>query len=115
MSERLVTFIFDEPQAQRLDKFLVTCLPEFSRSRLQSLIKDGCVDVDGITAHKTGEMLAKQSIVEVRIPPPKPSKLTPEDILLDIISESDERTYGNSTVKVDSIMINENIPISPLV
>ena len=95
MSERLVKFIFDEPQAKRLDKFLVTCLPEFSRSRLQSLIKDGCVDVDGITAHKTGEMLAKQSIVEVRIPPPKPSKLTPEDILLDIVFENDDLMVVN--------------------
>lgn len=95
MSERLVTFIFDEPQAQRLDKFLVTCIPEFSRSRLQSLIKDGCVAVDGITAHKTGEMLAEQEVVQVRIPPPKPSKLTPEDILLDIVFENDDLMVVN--------------------
>lgn len=95
MSERLVTFIFDEPQAQRLDKFLVTCLPEFSRSRLQSLIKDGCVAIDGITAHKTGEMLAEQEVVQVRIPPPKPSKLTPEDILLDIVFENGDLIVVN--------------------
>jgi len=95
VSERLVTFIFDEPQAQRLDKFLVTCLPEFSRSRLQSLIKDGCVAVDGITAHKTGEMLAEQEVVQVHIPPPKPSKLTPEDILLDIVFENDDLAVVN--------------------
>lgn len=95
MSERLVTFIFDESQAQRLDKFLVTCLPEFSRSRLQSLIKDGCVAIDGITAHKTGEMLAEQEVVQVRIPPPKPSKLTPEDILLDIVFENDDLIVVN--------------------
>jgi len=95
VSERLVTFIFDEPQAQRLDKFLVTCLPEFSRSRLQSLIKDGCVAIDGITAHKTGEMLAEQEVVQVRIPPPKPSKLTPEDILLDIVFENGDLIVVN--------------------
>ncbi len=95
MSERLVKFIFDEPQAKRLDKFLVTCLPEFSRSRLQSLIKDGCVAIDGITAHKTGEMLAEQEVVQVRIPPPKPSKLTPEDILLDIVFENDDLIVVN--------------------
>jgi len=95
VSERLVTFIFDEPQAQRLDKFLVTCLPEFSRSRLQSLIKDGCVAVDGITAHKTGEMLAEQEVVQVHIPPPKPSMLTPENILLDIVFENDDLVVVN--------------------
>ena len=95
MSERLVTFIFDEPQAQRLDKFLVTCLPEFSRSRLQSLIKDGCVAVDGVTAHKTGELLAEHAVVQVHIPPPKPSKLTPEDIPLDIVFENDDLVVVN--------------------
>jgi 23S rRNA pseudouridine1911/1915/1917 synthase len=95
VSERIVTFIFNEPQAQRLDKFLVTCLPEFSRSRLQSLIKDGCVAVDGITAHKTGEMLTEQAVVQVRIPPPKPSKLTPEDILLEIVFENDDLIVVN--------------------
>ena len=95
MSEHLVTFIFDEPQAQRLDKFLVTCLPEFSRSRLQSLIKDGCVAVDEITAHKTGEMLAEHAVVQVHIPPSKPSKLTPEDIPLDIVFENDDLMVVN--------------------
>ena len=53
MSERQtvqLAFVFEGQPAQRLDKFLVDCLPELSRSRIQSLIKDGFVQVNGATA-----------------------------------------------------------------
>lgn len=90
MSEpRRVVFPFDKDKSQRLDKFLVACLPSFSRSRLQSLIEDGLVLVDGVPARKAGQTLDKSSLVEVHIPPPKPSHIKPEDIPLEIIFEDD--------------------------
>lgn len=88
MSDRLVSFIFDEEQPQRLDKFLVACLPEFSRSRLQGLIKDGQVLVDGQIPHKAGQVLDRSAVVQVHIPPPIPSHLMPEAIPLDIVFEN---------------------------
>lgn len=90
MNERLVVFQFEEGQAQRLDKFLVTCLPEFSRSRLQALINDGLVSVDGVPARKSGQILEGAEHVQVHIPPPQPSELIPEDIPLDVIFENDD-------------------------
>ena len=90
MNERLVVFQFEEGQAQRLDKFLVTCLPEFSRSRLQAMINDGLVSVDGVPARKSGQMLEGAEQVQVHIPPPQPSELIPEDIPLDVIFENDD-------------------------
>ena len=90
MNERLVVFQFEEEQAQRLDKFLVTCLPEFSRSRLQAMINDGLVSVDGVPARKSGQMLEGAEHVRVHIPPPQPSELIPEDIPLDVIFENDD-------------------------
>lgn len=90
MNERLVVFQFEEGQAQRLDKFLVTCLPEFSRSRLQAMINDGLVSVDGVPARKSGQMLEGAEHVQVHIPPPQPSELIPEDIPLDVIFENDD-------------------------
>ena len=90
MSDRLVVFQFEEGQAQRLDKFLVTCLPEFSRSRLQTMINNGQVSVDGVPARKSGQMLEGTERVQVRIPPPKPSELIPEDIPLDVIFENED-------------------------
>jgi len=90
VNERLVVFQFEEGQAQRLDKFLVTCLPEFSRSRLQAMINDGLVSVDGVPARKSGQMLEGAEHVQVHIPPPQPSELIPEDIPLDVIFENED-------------------------
>ena len=90
MSDRLVTLVFDEHQAQRLDKFLAAGLPEFSRSRLQGLIREGFVTVDGSVVQKTGKVLESETVVQVRIPPPEPSSLTPEAIPLDILFENDD-------------------------
>jgi len=43
MPDRREVFEFQKEREERLDHFLVECLPEFSRSRLQGLIKDGFV------------------------------------------------------------------------
>jgi 23S rRNA pseudouridine1911/1915/1917 synthase len=88
--DRLVSFQFQKENEERLDHFLVECLPEFSRSRLQGLIKDGFVKVDGLAAQKSGQKLERGDAVEVHIPTPVPSGLQPEDIPLDIIFENDD-------------------------
>jgi 23S rRNA pseudouridine1911/1915/1917 synthase len=95
VSDRLDIFHFEEPKPQRLDKFLVACLAEFSRSRLQSLIKDGLVTVDGIPVHKAGQMLDRSCMVQVRIPPAEPGNLAPEAIPLDIVFENDDLLVVN--------------------
>jgi 23S rRNA pseudouridine1911/1915/1917 synthase len=75
---------------ERLDKFLVGLLQEFSRSRIQGLIADGFVDVDGRAARKSGQPLENGSTVTVRIPPAVPTELVAEDIPLDIVFENDD-------------------------
>lgn len=95
MSDRIERFTFEGGNAERLDKFLVTCLPEFSRARLQGLIADGFVSVNGVLAKKSGQALEPGSEIEVRIPPPVPSGLTGEDIPLDIIYENDDLIVVN--------------------
>ena len=89
MSEHNLRFIFDQPTPQRLDKFLVVCLPDLSRSRLQGLIEDGYVKMNGLVAHKSGQMLSALTEVDVYIPPPEPSDLVPEAIPLDIVFEDE--------------------------
>jgi 23S rRNA pseudouridine1911/1915/1917 synthase len=79
-----------EQSNQRLDKFLVTCLPDFSRSRLQSLIQNGFVWVDGKAVTKAGTGLNTGQNVEIIIPAPVPVDLQPEEIPLDIIFENDD-------------------------
>lgn len=95
MNERVEKFKYQGEKAGRLDKFLVTCLPEFSRARLQGLIEDGFVSINGTPAKKSGQSLDNGSEVEVRVPPPVPSGLTGEDIPLDIVFENDDLIVVN--------------------
>jgi len=90
MTDRIETFQHTGESAERLDKFLVSRLPEFSRARLQGLIADGFVLVNGEPAKKSGQMLEAGAAVEIRIPPPVPSGLIPENIPLDIIFENND-------------------------
>jgi 23S rRNA pseudouridine1911/1915/1917 synthase len=94
LSDRLEFFQYDG-DGQRLDKFLVDCLPEFSRARLQGLILDGFVDVDGRAAKKGGQMLGGGERVTVTIPPTQSVGLIAEDIPLDVIFENDELIVVN--------------------
>jgi 23S rRNA pseudouridine1911/1915/1917 synthase len=95
MSDRYEVFVFQKDGQERLDHFLVEHLPEFSRSRLQGLIKAGLVVVDGIPAKKSGQKLEPGSQVEVHIPPTAPTSLVGEDIPLDILFENDDLLVVN--------------------
>jgi 23S rRNA pseudouridine1911/1915/1917 synthase len=90
VSDRVVNFRFEKETPERLDKFLVEQLQEFSRSRIQGLVSDGLVDVDGHAAKKAGQTLESGSSVTVRIPPPTPTDLLAEQIPLDILFENED-------------------------
>ena len=95
LSDRVLTFRFDQGIPERLDKFLVRQLPDFSRSRIQGLIADGFVDVNDHAAKKAGQTLESESTVTVRIPPPVPTDLIAENIPLDILFENDDMLVVN--------------------
>ena len=95
MNDRILNFHFDKKTPERLDKFLVERLQEFSRSRIQALIANGYVDVNGHAAKKAGQALENGFHVTVRIPPPAPTDLIAEDIPLDIVFENDDLVVVN--------------------
>jgi len=95
LSDRILTFRFDKEIPERLDKFLVRQLPDFSRSRIQGLIANGFVDVNDHAAKKAGQTLESKSTVIVRIPPPVPTDLIAENIPLDILFENDDMLVVN--------------------
>ena len=95
MIERLLNFRFEGQTPERLDKFLVELMQEFSRSRIQSLIADGLVEVDGRPAKKAGQILENGVQVSVRIPPPAPTDLVAENIPLDIVFENEDLVVVN--------------------
>jgi 23S rRNA pseudouridine1911/1915/1917 synthase len=87
--------IYEGQEPARLDKFLVSKLPDFSRTRLQALIESGEVHLNGVTAHKGGQLVAKGDAVSIHLPAPEPTQLVPEDIPLDIIFENDDLMVVN--------------------
>lgn len=89
------TFVFEDEQPKRLDKFLVACLPDLSRARIQKLIKDGMVIVDGQQPNKAGYKLEREASVQIHIPPPEPTDLVPETIPLDIVFENEDTIVVN--------------------
>ncbi len=95
VSDRQEDFIFDEKERKRLDVYLTGCLPEFSRSRIQGLIKDGFVTVNGEAVTKTGLDLEGGEQIQVRIPPPLSVGLVGENIPLDIIFENSDLLVVN--------------------
>ena len=90
-----MTLRFDQETPERLDRFLVGQLQEFSRSRIQGLVENGCVEVNGQPAKKSGQALENGSTVTVRIPPPAPTALVAEDIPLDVVFENDDLLVVN--------------------
>ena len=95
MNERVENFRYSGEQPERLDKFLVTQLPEFSRARLQGLIENGCVLINAVPAKKSGQSIESGAQIEVRVPAPVPSNLVGEDIPLDIVFENDDLIVVN--------------------
>ena len=95
MNERVLNFHFEKKTPERLDKFLVELLQEFSRSRIQGLIADGFVDVNGHAAKKAGQTLESGSNVTIRIPSPASTDLIAENIPLDIVFENEDLIVVN--------------------
>jgi 23S rRNA pseudouridine1911/1915/1917 synthase len=95
VSDQGTAFLFQEEEPRRLDKFLVESLPQFSRSRLQGLIKDGLVLINGVPATKNGVMLESGDQVLVNIPPTQASEWKAEDIPLDIVFENENLMVVN--------------------
>jgi 23S rRNA pseudouridine1911/1915/1917 synthase len=73
----------------RLDKYVSEKCPELSRTRAQKLIEEGHITVNGQIARSSLKLEA-DDIVEVVIPPPVPSELTPEAIPLKILYEDND-------------------------
>jgi 23S rRNA pseudouridine1911/1915/1917 synthase len=95
VGDRIESFHFEKEDKQRLDVFLTACLPEFSRSRIQGLIKGGFVKVEAGIVTKAGRDLEPGEQIQIRIPPPVPSGLVAEDIPLDIVFENEDLMVVN--------------------
>ena len=82
MTEERVEILTVDRAGDRLDVY-VAGNSDLSRTRVQALVADGKVRIDGRLARKADRLEVGQEI-EVRIPPPEPLEAHPEDIPLDV-------------------------------
>jgi 23S rRNA pseudouridine1911/1915/1917 synthase len=88
-SNRVESIAGPEHAGERLDRFLGTLAPDFSRSRLQGFIRDGRVFVNGDPA-KPSLVLREGDSVVLEIPEETaPSPLAAEEIPLGILFEDE--------------------------
>ncbi len=73
----------------RLDQFLANRLPEFSRSRLQALIRDGFVRLNNATS-RPSQIVRGGDTIELIEPPLEKIETLPEPIPLEILFEDND-------------------------
>src|SRR2546423_34372 len=78
----------------RLDRFLAQALPAFSRARLQTLIRDEFVTVNGKPA-RPRDAVRSGDVIELREPELAKIEAEPEAISLDILFEDDDLLVAN--------------------
>ncbi|MEG0285258.1 MULTISPECIES: RluA family pseudouridine synthase [Vagococcus] len=77
-----------ESEKGRLDKVLVEAFPQFSRSQIQSWLKDDRVTVNGETSRANYKVKEADEII-INRPAPQVIEAKPQDIPLEIIYEDD--------------------------
>ena len=75
---------------ERLDLFVPRRVPALTRSRVQRLIDEGLVTIDGRRTPKAGARLETGQRVQVSVPPPESTPLQPEPIPLRIVHEDQD-------------------------
>lgn len=78
-----------EHARQRLDRFLALALPQFSRSRLQALIEQGLVRLNGKDS-RARELVRDGDAVRIEIPAAEKIDAQPESIALEILFEDED-------------------------
>lgn len=74
----------------RLDRFLASKLPNYSRSYLQKLIEEEFVQVNGEKVQKSSLTLKENDEISIFFPPPKKYDLTPKNIDFEVIDIQDD-------------------------
>ena len=84
-----MTLTITDDGGERLDAYLAKKLPELSRSKIQSLIKEGHILLND-TKVKARASLKSGDTISVKIPEEAPTELIAQDIPLSILYEDDD-------------------------
>ena len=89
MPRALVLLVPPEAAGRRADLALARLAPELSRARVQRLIDEGCVLVDGRPARAAARLRGGER-VELTLPEPTPSGLLAQDLPLTVLHEDED-------------------------
>tara|TARA_Y100000590_G_scaffold447891_1_gene583800 strand:- start:258 stop:1232 length:975 start_codon:yes stop_codon:yes gene_type:complete len=79
-----------EYQGTRIDKFLHLQLGKFSRTKLQSLIKNGCVKLNNNIIYESSKKLNKEDNIEINFIEQKETSIEPYKLPLNILFEDED-------------------------
>lgn len=82
-----------------IDPHVVACLADFSRARLQQLISDGDVTLDGRPVRPSAKLRGRETVT-VTVPAPAPSVLAPHPMSLEILYEDQDMLVLNKAAGV---------------
>ena len=74
----------------RIDKFLQSQINELSRTRLQTMIRDGQVKLNNIIINSTSKKIKEADKIKVNFPPPKETFIKPNKIPLNILYDDND-------------------------
>jgi len=74
----------------RIDKFLQSQINELSRTRLQTLIRDGQVKLNNIIINSTSKKIKEADQIKVNFPPAKETFIKPNKIPLNILYDDND-------------------------
>ena len=83
------SFVVENEEGMRLDRYLAEEYEELSRSRIQKLVKDGLIKVNTKPVKASYRLLLGDR-VEITVPEAKEPDIVPEDIPLDILYEDQD-------------------------
>jgi len=87
---KLIEFVVTDDDAKlRLDQFLAKRLPEYSRSRVQQLIRGGFVRLNDQTT-RPRQIVRRGDKISLREPPVEKIDIRPEPIPLDVLFEDED-------------------------
>lgn len=90
----MIIYIDENDENKRLDSFLSEITPDLSRSKIQNLIKTGCVLVNS-TTKKTSYLLKENDKIEFELPKDEEIKIEPQNIPLNIVYEDENMLVVN--------------------
>ncbi len=79
--------VLEADAGTRLDRWLAVQLPDVSRTRLKSLIEDGCVTVNGASLADPSARVKPGNLIAIAIPEARPAEPEAQSIPLDILYE----------------------------